>query len=157
MRQADYVSINCPRNKETLNLIDERCYGLMKPTAFFITTARGGIHNEAALAEALAEKRIAGAGLDVWDVEPPKPDDPLLRFENVVASPHTAGVTDESRRKMATFAAEQALQIIDGDRPPRLTNPEVWPVYARRFATTTGRTRPEGLALPQGPPAPPGE
>src|SRR3546814_13653096 len=81
MRQADYVSINCPRNKETLNLIDERCYGLMKPTAFFITTARGGIHTEAALAEALAEKRIAGAGLDVWDVEPPKPDDPLLRSE----------------------------------------------------------------------------
>lgn len=140
MRQSDYVSINCPRNKETLNLIDERCYALMKPTAFFITTARGGIHNEAALAKALAEKRIAGAGLDVWDVEPPQPDDPLLQFENVVASPHTAGVTHESRRRMATFAAEQALQILDGERPPRLINPEVWPTYARRFETIMGRS-----------------
>src|SRR3546814_16795493 len=139
MRQADYVSINCPRNKETLNLIDERCYGLMKPTAFFITTARGGIHNEAALAEALAEKRIAGAGLDVWDVEPPKPDDPLLRFENVVASTHTAGVTDESRRKMATFPAEQAPQINEGARSPRLPNPKVWPVSARLSRNHMGR------------------
>ncbi len=140
MRQADYVSINCPRNKETLDLIDERCYGLMKPTAFFITTARGGIHNEAALAKALSEKRIAGAGLDVWDVEPPKPDDPLMKFENVVASPHTAGVTYESRWKMATFAAEQAIQILDGERPPRLINPEVWPAYARRFEAIMGRS-----------------
>src|SRR3546814_13281865 len=129
MQQPYYVSIDCPRNKETLNLIDEGCYGLMKRTSFFITTARGGIQNEAALAEALAEKRIAGAGLDVWDVEPPQPDDPLLRFENVVASPHTAGVTDESRRKLATLDAEQALQILDRERPQRLLNPELWPDY----------------------------
>src|SRR3546814_12432918 len=130
MRQADYVSINCPRNKETLNLIDERCYGLMKPTAFFITTARGGIHNEAALAEALAEKRIAGAGLDVWDVEPPKPDDPLLRFENVVASPPTAGVTDAPRRKMAPFDADQALQNLPGQPPPPPLHPTGRPASA---------------------------
>src|SRR3546814_10610835 len=62
MRQADYVSINCPRNKETLNLIDERCYGLMKPTALFITTARGALNNDAALAEPLPDTRLTGAG-----------------------------------------------------------------------------------------------
>src|SRR5690606_29566432 len=135
----DYVSINCPRNRETLNLIDARCYGLMKPTAVFVTTARGGIHDEAALAVALSEKRIAGAGLAVWDVEPPQPHDPLLQFENVIASPHTAGVTYESRWKMATFAAEQCLQILDGERPPRLVNPDVWPAYVRRFERIMGR------------------
>ncbi len=138
LRAADFVSINCPRTAETLNMIGAREYALMKPSAYLITTARGGIHDEAALAEALAAKRIAGAGLDVWAKEPPDPDHPLLRFDNVLASPHTAGVTHESRRNMGRFAAEQMLDILDGKRPPRLVNPEVWGHYRERFERILG-------------------
>ncbi len=138
LAQADFVSVNCPRTKETLGMIGAREYALMKPSAYFITTARGGIHDETALAEALAAKRLAGAGLDVWAKEPPEPDHPLLRFENVLASPHTAGVTHESRREMGRFAAEQMLDILDGKRPPRLVNPDVWPRYRERFESILG-------------------
>ncbi|MEO8713469.1 MAG: NAD(P)-dependent oxidoreductase, partial [Acetobacteraceae bacterium] len=98
----------------------------------------GGIHDAAALAEALEARRLAGAGLDVWAKEPPEPDHPLLRFDNVLASPHTAGVTHESRREMGRFAAEQMLAILDGKRPPRLVNPEVWPRYRERFEAILG-------------------
>ena len=110
----------------------------MRPEAWFITTARGFIHDENALADALATKKIAGAGLDVWEDEPPPHDHPLLRFDNVLVSPHTAGATEESRENMARFAAEQVLDILDGKRPPRLVNPEVWPAYRDRFAQIMG-------------------
>jgi D-3-phosphoglycerate dehydrogenase len=115
----------------------------MRPHAYFVTTARGGIHDERALAAALREGRIAGAGLDVWDKEPPPHDDPLLAFDNVIASPHTAGVTRQARTNMATIAAEQMLDILDGKRPERLLNPEVWPDYAARFERIMG-FRPQG-------------
>ena len=105
----------------------------MQPHAFFITTARGFIHDEEALYEALRDKRIAGAGLDVWDKEPPPPEHPLLQFDNVLASPHTAGVTKEARVNMGRIAAEQILDALDGKRPPRVVNPEVWPAYVKRF------------------------
>ena len=110
----------------------------MQPHAFFITTARGFIHDEAALFDALRDKRIAGAGLDVWAKEPPPPDHPLLQFDNVLASPHTAGVTREARTNMGRIAAEQMLDALDGKRPPRIINPEVWPAYAKRFERTFG-------------------
>ena len=110
----------------------------MKPEAYFVTTARGFIHDETALAEALAAKRIAGAGLDVWEDEPPPHDHPLLGFDNVLVSPHIAGATEESRENMARFAAEQVLDILDGKRPPRLVNPEVWPAYCARFERLMG-------------------
>ncbi|MDE2006619.1 MAG: hydroxyacid dehydrogenase [Rhodospirillales bacterium] len=138
LAESHFVSVNCPRDKETLGMIGAAQYALMRPDAYFVTTARGGIHDEAALAEALASKRIAGAGLDVWAKEPPDPDHPLLRFDNVLASPHTAGVTHESRREMGRYAAEQIIEILDGKRPPRLINPEVWPVYRERFARIRG-------------------
>ena len=88
LAQSDYVSINCPRNKETRNMIGAGQYAMMQKHAYFITTARGGIHDEAALAEALAARRIAGAGLDVWEKEPPPHTHPLMAFDNVVISPH---------------------------------------------------------------------
>jgi D-3-phosphoglycerate dehydrogenase / 2-oxoglutarate reductase len=139
LREADFVSVNCPRTEETLGMIGAREYALMKPGAYFITTARGGIHDETALADALAGGKLAGAGLDVWEKEPPDPDHPLLRFDNVLASPHTAGVTHESRRNMGRYAAEQVITILDGKRPPRLVNPEVWPRYRERFERILGR------------------
>lgn len=136
--QADFVSINCPRIKETMNLMDARTFGMMRKGAYFITTARGGIHDEAALAEALRSGALAGAGLDVWYKEPPPHDHPLMAFDNVLVSPHTAGVTRESRANIAKIAAEQMLDILDGKPPARLLNPEVWPAYAARFERTFG-------------------
>jgi D-3-phosphoglycerate dehydrogenase len=138
LRRADYVSVSCPLTKDNRGMIGARQFTLMQPHAFFITTARGFIHDETALAQALREKRIAGAGLDVWDKEPPPSDHPLLQFDNVLASPHTAGVTKEARANMGRIAAEQILDALDGKRPPRIVNPEVWPVYAKRFERAFG-------------------
>ena len=143
MASADFVSINCPRTAETLGMIGAPQFALMQPHAYFVTTARGGIHDERALAAALGEKRIAGAGLDVWDKEPPPHDDPLLAFDNVIASPHTAGVTIQARTNMGTIAAQQILDILDGKHPPRILNPEVWPAYCARFERIMG-FKPEG-------------
>jgi D-3-phosphoglycerate dehydrogenase len=142
LRRSDFVSINCPLDDTSRGMIGARQFGLMQKHAFFITTARGFIHDEKALEEALRNKQIAGAGLDVWSKEPPQPDHPLLQFDNVIASPHTAGVTKEARANMGKFASEQLILTLDGKRPPRIVNPEVWPVYAKRFEKTFG-FRPE--------------
>ena len=138
LRRADFVSLHCPLAADTRGMIGTKQFALMQPQAYFISTARGGIHDEAALAVALGEKRLAGAGLDVWAKEPPPADHPLLQFDNVLVSPHTAGVTREARANIAKIAAEQMLQILDGKRPPRILNPAVWPTYAKRFERTFG-------------------
>ena len=138
LRRSDVVSVHCPLSDETRGMIGAAQYALMQPHAYFITAARGFIHDETALAEALAAKKIAGAGLDVWSKEPPPPEHPLLAFDNVLASPHTAGVTREARENMGRIAAEQVLAALDGARPPRLINPEAWPAYAARFAQAFG-------------------
>jgi D-3-phosphoglycerate dehydrogenase len=138
LRRSDFVSINCPLTKDNRGMIGAQGFALMQSHAYFITTARGFIHDEAALFEALRDKKIAGAGLDVWSKEPPPADHPLLQFDNVLASPHTAGVTREARANMGRIAAEQMLDALDGKRPPRIINPEVWPDYAKRFERTFG-------------------
>ena len=113
-------------------------FAAMKPTAFFITTARGPVHDEAALQDALVSGSIAGAGLDVFHEEPPRPDNPLLHLANVVATPHTAGITVEAVRDIAVATATQWKAIFDGHMPPRLLNPEVWPRYCERFHDAFG-------------------
>jgi D-3-phosphoglycerate dehydrogenase len=138
LRRSDYVSISCPLTKDNRGMIGARQFALMQRHAYFITTARGFIHDETALADALRNKLIAGAGLDVWAKEPPPADHPLLQFDNVLASPHTAGVTKEARENMGRIAAEQVLGALDGKRPPRVVNPEVWPRYVERFERTFG-------------------
>jgi D-3-phosphoglycerate dehydrogenase / 2-oxoglutarate reductase len=138
LRRADFVSINCPLTDESRRMIGAREYALMQPHAYFITTARGSIHDEAALAQALRDNKIAGAGLDVWDKEPPPADHPLMQFDNVLLSPHLAGVTREARAKMGQIAAEQMLDALDGKPVPRVVNPQVWPDYARRFERAFG-------------------
>jgi D-3-phosphoglycerate dehydrogenase len=138
LQRSDYVSINCPLDKQSRGMIGARQFAMMQPHAYFITTARGFIHDEDALLEALRSKKIAGAGLDVWSKEPPPPEHPLLQLDNVLASPHTAGVTKEARENMGRIAAEQILGALDGKRPPRIINPEVWPHYSERFAKTFG-------------------
>ncbi|HVY18273.1 MAG TPA: hydroxyacid dehydrogenase [Rhodopila sp.] len=140
LAQSDYVSINCPHTAETRGMMGAAQFEKMQRHAYFITTARGGIHDEAALEAALRQKHLAGAGLDVWEDEPPPSDHPLLHFDNVLVSPHTAGITRQSRHNIARIAAEQMIDILDGKKPPRLLNPEVWPVYRERFGRILGFT-----------------
>ena len=137
-KESDFVSINCPLTDETRGMVGAGQYELMKPAAYFITTARGGIHDEEALAAFLAEGRIAGAGLDVFEHEPPPPDHPLLGFDNVIVSPHIAGITEDCLYNMSEAAALQWLTIFEGVRPPRLVNPEVWPAYQARYERVIG-------------------
>jgi D-3-phosphoglycerate dehydrogenase / 2-oxoglutarate reductase len=138
LANSDFVSINCPLNAETRGMIGTAQFSAMRPTAYFISTARGHIHDETALAEALKARAIAGAGLDVWATEPPPLEHPLLAFDNVLVSPHTAGVTKETRHNMGKIAAVQVLDAIDGKPVTRVVNPEVWPHYARRFERVMG-------------------
>jgi len=137
-KAADFISVNCPLSEETTGMVGAKEFALMKPTAYFVTTARGGIHDEAALAAVLADGKIAGAGLDVFTTEPPPYDHPLMDFENVIVSPHVAGITDDCLYNMATYAAKQWLTIFRGQRPPRLINPNAWPIYRDRFEKIIG-------------------
>lgn len=137
-RLSDYVSINCPRNAETMNMVDDRAFGLMKDGVIFIMTARGGICDEAALERALLSGKVAGAGVDVWWKEPPPLEHPLLKLDNVIATGHLAGGTREARVNLATIAAEQMIGLLRGEYPPRILNPAVWPAYSRRFREIFG-------------------
>lgn len=138
MAACDFISINCPLVAETRGMIGPKQYAAMQKHAFLITSARGGICDEAALADALGKKLLAGAGIDVWEDEPPPHDHPLMAFDNVIVSPHVAGSTIEARENMGRIAAEQVLDILDGKQPPRLINPEVWPAYQERFKRIMG-------------------
>src|SRR5256714_7245189 len=113
MRQADFVSINCPLTDETRGMVGAQPYALMKPSAYFVTTALGSIHDEDSLADALRGERIAGAGLDVWEKEPPPLDHPPMQFDNGLVSPPTAGVTREGPGHIGGFAADQMLESLD--------------------------------------------
>lgn len=144
LRRSDYVTVHCPRTRESFGLFGAAQFALMKPTAYFVNTARGGIHDEQALAEALAAQRIAGAGLDVFLQEPPPLDHPLLQFDNVIVTPHNAGMTDESVLEMVTATAQQWIEIFAGKVPPRLVNPAAWPLYSQRFTEILG-TVPDAL------------
>jgi D-3-phosphoglycerate dehydrogenase len=119
-------------------MMDARAFGRMKRGAIFITTARGGIHDESSLVAALQSGHLAGAGVDVWDQEPPALDHPLLAMDNVFATFHVAGVTHEARRNIAVISAEQIVDLLSGARPPRLVNPEVWPRFQQRRARILG-------------------
>ena len=138
LAQSDFVSLHCPRDASTLKMMDAEAFARMKKGAIFITTARGGIHDEAALAQALRSGHLAGAGIDVWDQEPPPLDHPLLAMDNVYGTFHTAGVTHEARRNVAAIAADQIAALLAGERPPRLINPEAWPAVEQRRARILG-------------------
>lgn len=131
---SDIVSLHCPRTQETLNLFNAARFQQMKQGALFVTTARGGIHHEADLCDALLAGHIGGAGLDVWTVEPPPPNHPLLALHNVVATYHTAGVTHEGRRNVAAISAQQILQICRKEVPYRMVNPDIHPHFFANFS-----------------------
>jgi D-3-phosphoglycerate dehydrogenase len=138
LAQSDFVTIHCPLNDETRGLIGRQELALMRSSAFLINTARGGIVDEDALSGALTDGKIAGAGVDVWVLEPPPMDHQLLTFDNVLATYHTAGVTEDSRTLMAQWNADQVVQILRGEYPPRLINPEAWDKFSARFEQAFG-------------------
>lgn len=138
LAKSDFVSVHCPLAKETRGMFGKQQFASMKPTAFFISTARGGIHKEDDLAEALDAGRIAGAGVDVFLEEPPPMTHPLFRCANVVATPHVGGVTDEALHITAASAARQWIDIFDGKVPEGLVNPAAWPRYSDRFERILG-------------------
>jgi D-3-phosphoglycerate dehydrogenase len=138
LRASDFVSLHCPLNAHTDRMIGRNQFALMKPTAYFITTARGGIHKEDDLFEALNERRIAGAGLDVFLDEPPDHRHPLLTLDSVVATPHNAGLTVEAKQSMAVSAVRQWTSIIGGGPPRSVVNPAAWDRYCVRFEHLMG-------------------
>src|SRR5277367_588507 len=123
---ADFITIHCPKTPETVGLFDAARLAHMKPTAYIVNTARGGIIDEPALYDVLKAKKIAGAALDVFVEEPTPKDNPLLKLDNFIAAPHVAGVTKEAVSRMAVVAVENILSVIDG-KPTRdnVINPEV--------------------------------
>jgi D-3-phosphoglycerate dehydrogenase len=117
---ADFISVHLPMTPETKGIIGARQLAAMKKTAIVISTARGGLLDEAALADALQSGKIRAAGLDVFGDEPPAADNPLLKLDNVLLSPHTAGLTEECAMRMATVSACNALAGLDGNFDPEL-------------------------------------
>jgi len=124
LRESDFVTIHTPLTKETFHLIDAKRLKLMKPTAILINTSRGQTVDEKALIEALREKRIAGAGLDVFEKEPLGKDNPLLDLPNVTLLPHIGSATHEARGKMSELAARNLLNVLMGKPPLHWLNPD---------------------------------
>lgn len=118
LARSDFVSLHCPLTPETRHMIDAAALARMKPTAILINTARGPIVDQAALARALQEGRIAGAVLDVTDPEPPDPEDPLLSSPNLILVPHIGSATHTARKRMADMAVDNLLAALDGQPMP---------------------------------------
>ncbi|MGH8068930.1 MAG: hydroxyacid dehydrogenase [Candidatus Entotheonellia bacterium] len=130
--QVDFLSIHAPHTKETFHIISAPQLAKMKRTAYLMNCARGPLVDEQALVEALHNKVITGAALDVFEPEPSLANNPLYQMSNVIVTPHLAGVTAQATKRMAIGAAEQTLQVLQGERPPRLVNPEAWDHFMER-------------------------
>jgi D-3-phosphoglycerate dehydrogenase len=116
-READFVTLHCPLNAETRHMVGAQQLTLMKRTAFLVNLARGGVVDEEALLQALREKRIAGAAVDVMESEPPRQNHPLLALDNVLLTPHIGGSTREAQSRGEWGAAEEVVRVLQGDRP----------------------------------------
>jgi glyoxylate reductase len=125
LAQSDFISVHAPLTAETRHLVGERELRLMKPTAFLVNTARGPIVDEQALARALSERRIAGAGLDVFENEP-QVEPALLNMQNVVLTPHLGSAVTELREAMANVVVDNIMAVLDGRQPPNCWNPEIY-------------------------------
>ena len=117
MRESDVVSVHCPLSESTRNLLDAKILDLMKPSAYLINTARGAIVDEVALEKMLAEKRLAGAAMDVLSREPGAPDHPLFKYENFLCTPHMAWHSEESNKELKRKAAEEVRRVLRGEAP----------------------------------------
>ena len=132
--RADYVSVHTLLNAETRHLIGEAFFRRMKPTAILINTSRGPVVDEQALARALREKRLAGAALDVWEEEPVAADNPLLKMDNVIATPHAAYFSSAAVAQVPRRCGEEVARVLTGTRPLNVVNPEVYAPGAVRRA-----------------------
>jgi D-3-phosphoglycerate dehydrogenase len=126
LQQADFVSLHCKVTPETRGMIGASELSLMKPTAYLINTARASVIDHAALYAALAERRIAGAALDVYEREPVPPDEPLLKLDNVLLTPHLAGASWDIPHHHAEILIRDLTLYLSGRRPEHLANPDVW-------------------------------
>ena len=124
--KVDAISVHCPSTPMTYHLINREVIGALGQKGFLINAARGPIVDEVALVEALRQNKLGGAGLDVYDPEPPAADNPLFQLDNVVLTPHLASFTDEGRRRMGMMVVEDVLRIFHGEKPLFLANPVVW-------------------------------
>ncbi|GAH62975.1 unnamed protein product, partial [marine sediment metagenome] len=127
LKESDFVSVHVPLNKETWHLAGEEEFKQMKPTAYFINTSRGSVVDEPALIKALQEKWIAGAALDVFEKEPVDPDNPLLKMDNVVVTPHSAGYSDAASKRLRTSVGQEAARVLSGRWPKVVVNKSVKP------------------------------
>ena len=123
-----------PMTPETTGLMSRDRISRMKPGALLVNVSRGPVVDDAALVEALQSGRLGGAALDVFTTQPLPPDHPYLQLDNVIVTPHMAGITDESMMRMGVGAAGEAIRILNGELPVNLRNPEVVGHYRRRFA-----------------------
>ena len=137
LSRSDVVVLACPLNEQTRGLIDARRLALLKPGAFLVNVSRGPVVDEDALIAALAAGRIGGAALDVFTTQPLAADHPLLGFDNVILTPHLAGLTDESMARMGLMIVEETRRILAGHLPVNFVNPEVATAYRKRFPGTT--------------------
>jgi D-3-phosphoglycerate dehydrogenase / 2-oxoglutarate reductase len=124
-REVDILSVHCPANPATHHLINEAVITALGPNGILVNASRGQIVDEPALIQALKDGKIYGAGLDVYDPEPPANDNPLFQMDNVVLTPHLASFTEEGRRRMGMMVAEDVLRVLRGEMPLCLANPEV--------------------------------
>lgn len=125
LKESDFISIHVPLTKDTYHMIDAERLKLLKKTAYIINTSRGQVIDERALYEALKEGRIAGAALDVFEQEPISMDNPLLKLDNVVLTPHIGSASYETRSRMAEMAARNLIEFFEGRVPPNLVNTDV--------------------------------
>jgi phosphoglycerate dehydrogenase-like enzyme len=132
--QVDVLSVHTPLTAGTRRLINRDVMRALKPGAILVNTSRGPVVDQDALIEALRDGHLGGAGLDVYDPQPPAPDNPLLGFEQVVLTPHVASFTREGRRRMGMTVVDDVLSALRGEEPLYLANPEVWPHRRRREA-----------------------
>jgi len=130
LSQADIVTCHTPLTAETRQMINEKTIAQMKDGAIFINTSRGKVQDERALFEALTRGRLRAAGLDVWEEEPTSADNPLLNLDNVVCTPHVAGVSETANRNIALTVASEILRVLRGEKPKVLGNPDLWPRLA---------------------------
>lgn len=131
--ESDIVVLCCPLTTETTGLLSRERIARMKPDTILVNVSRGPVVDEVALIEALSANRIAGAALDVFVTQPLPKDHPLLQLQNVIVTPHMAGLTEESMMRMGTGAAAEAIRVLNGELPVNLRNPEVVEHYRRRF------------------------
>jgi D-3-phosphoglycerate dehydrogenase len=125
-RTSDYVSLHVPLTPQTFHLVNPKTLSLMKPTAILLNTARGGLVDEVALAEQLRRGQLAGAGLDVFELEPPQPDNPLLVNDRVILTPHSAALTSVALERVRTLCVDAVVRSLSGKRPLYVVNPSVF-------------------------------